>query len=159
MTERYQPPSSFLQALIDADEPLTNGDDAEVNLLRLIDLIDDADPANRDWATLLLSQEEIDAPQVRAALLHAAEDENNCVRAEAILGLARRDKALSLPILQRELSGPFVPLAIFEAAALVAHPSLVSDLSAFAKPCGDSFLDYMSLKALQACQAAERHGS
>jgi hypothetical protein len=158
MTERYQPSSSFLQAFIDADEPLTNSDDDDANLLCLIDLIDDADPANRDWATLLLSQDELDTPQVRAALLHAAEDENNVVRAEAILGLALRDKSLALPLLQRELSGPFVPLAIFEAAALVAHPSLVSDLSSFAKPCGDSFLDDASLEALHACQAAELHG-
>lgn len=158
MTERYLPSSSFLRALIDADEPLTKGDDAEVNLLRLISLIEDDDPVNRDWAALLLSQQDVDTPQVRAALLHAAEDESELVRAEAILGLAQRDKALALPLLQKELSGPAVPHAIFEAAVLVAHPSLVSDLSAFAEPSGDSFLDNAALKALHACQAAERHG-
>jgi hypothetical protein len=159
MTERYQPSSSFLQAFIDADEPLTNGDGAEANLLRLIDLIDDADPANRDWATMLLSQQEIDTPQVRATLLHAAKDESQCVRAEAILGLAQRDKTLALPLLQRELSGPSANYSMFEAAALVAHPSLVRDLSAFAEPSGNSLLDDEALKALHACQAAERHGS
>ncbi|HWW25891.1 MAG TPA: HEAT repeat domain-containing protein [Caulobacter sp.] len=159
MTERYLPSSSFLQALINADEPLISGDDAEVDLLRLISLIDDDDPANRDWATLLLSQAEIDTPEVRAALLHAAEDESQCVRAEAILGLAQRDKALALPKLQRELSIPCASLPIFEAAALIARPSLVGDLSVFAEPSGDSFLDDAALEALRACQAAERHGS
>jgi len=159
MTERYLPSSSLLRAFIDADEPLTKGDDAEVNLLHLISLTEDDDPVNRDWATLLLSQQEIDTPQVRAALLHAAEDENQVVRAEAIFGLAQRDEALALPLLQRELSGSSVPYTVFEAAALVAHPSLVRDLSTFAEPSGDSFLDNAALKALHACQAAERRSS
>ena len=104
----------------------------------------DKDPANRDWATLLLAQEDIDTSQVRDALLRAAEDEHECVRAEAILGLAQRDKALALPLLQRELRGEQVAMPLFEAAALVAHPSLAEDLREFASPSGDSFLDELA---------------
>ena len=86
---------------------LVGGEHAEANLARLIAMMRDKDPANRDWATLLLAQQDFDTPRVRDALLGAAEDENEYVRAEAILGLAQRDKALALPLLQRELRGTF----------------------------------------------------
>ena len=154
MTERYEPPSEFLKALINDDAPLVGGEHAEENLRRLIDLTGDKHPANRDWATLLLAQHDIDTPDVRLTLLGAADDENEYVRGEAILGLAQRDKALALPLLQRELSGKFVSLQLFEAASIVAHPSLVADLRAFTEPSGDDFLDASAAEALQACEAA-----
>jgi hypothetical protein len=153
MTERYEPPSEFLKALIDDDAPLFGGEHAAANLRRLVVLTRDEHPANRDWATILLAQQEIDTPQVRDALLGAADDENQYVRAEAILGLAQRDKMLALPLLQRELSGGVVPLPLFEAAAIVAHPSLAADLRAFADPSGDDFLDGLAIEALRACEA------
>ena len=159
MIERYAPPSKFLKALIDDDAPLVGGAHAEANLRRLIGMTSDAHPANRDWATLLLAQQDIDTPDVRGALLRAAGDENEYVRAEAILGLAQRDKTLALPLLQRELSGEFVPLPLFEAASIVAHPSLATDLRAFADPSGDEFLDGLALKALEACEGSERPSS
>jgi hypothetical protein len=68
--------------------------------------------------------------------------------------LAQRDKALALPLLQRELSGGVVPLPLFEAAAIVADPSLASDLRAFAQPSGDDFLDGLAVEALRACEAS-----
>ena len=154
MTERYEPPSDFLKALINDDAPLIGGEHAEANLRRLVEMTGDTDPANRDWATLLLAQQDIDTPQVRNALLRAAEDENEYVRAEAILGLAQRDKALALPLVQRELSGALVPLPLFEAAAIVAHPSLAADLRAFTEPSGDDFLDGLAIKALRACDGS-----
>jgi hypothetical protein len=153
MTERYEPPSDFLKALIDDDAPLVGGEHAEANLRRLVEMTRDEHPTNRDWATLLLAQQDIDTAQVREALLGAAEDQNEYVRAEAILGLAQRDKALALPLLQRELSGDVIPLPLFEAAALVAHPSLASDLRAFAEPSGDEFVDELAIQALRACEA------
>ena len=154
MTERYEPPSEFLRLLIDDNAPLVGGGHAEANLRRLMDMTGDEHPANRDWATFLLAQQEIDTPDVRKALLRAADDENEFVRAEAILGLAQRDKALALPLLQRELSGEFVPLQLFEAASIVAHPSLAADLRAFTEPSSDDFLDGLAIEALQACEAA-----
>lgn len=154
MTQRYEPPSEFLKALIDDDAPLVEGEHAAANLLRLIDMTRDEHARNRDWATLLLAQQDIDTPHVREALLEAAEDENEYVRAEAILGLAQRDKMLALPLLQRELSGRAVPLPLFEAAAIVAHPSLAADLRAFSAPSGDEFLDGLATDALRACEAS-----
>lgn len=156
MTERYLPPSDFLKALIDDDAPLVGGEYAEANLARLIEMTRDKDPANRDWATLLLAQQDTDTSTVRDALLCAAEDESEYVRAEAILGLAQRDKALALPFLQREVSGEFVALPLFEAASIVADTSLATDLRAFAEPSGDKVLDDLTLEALQACEGAER---
>src|SRR5687767_10234675 len=116
MTERYLPPSDFLRALIDDDAPLVGGDHADANLARLIEMTRDKDPANRDWATLLLAQQDFDTHRVPAALLDAAEDENEYVRAEAILSLAQRDKALAFPLLQRELRNERVAMPLFEAA-------------------------------------------
>lgn len=56
----------------------------------------DADTSNRDWATLLLAGQDIDTPEVCAALLAATQDQDACVRAEALLGLAERDAGLAL---------------------------------------------------------------
>ena len=157
MTERYLPPSDFLKALIDDDAPLVDGNHAAANLARLIEMTSDEDPVNRDWATLLLAQQDIDTSRVRDALLNAAEDEDEYVRAEAILGLAQRDKALALPLLQRELRGEHVAVPLFEAAALVADPSLADDLREFVNPSDDDFLDELANKALAACEARDRH--
>ena len=152
VSERYEPPSDFLKAVIDDDVPLVGSDYANSNLRRLIAMTCDERPANRDWATLLLSQQDLDTPQVREALLHAAEDEMDAVRAEAILGLAQRDKAVALPLLQKELARKSVAMPVFEAAALVADRSLVEELREFATPSGDDFLDRWALDALNACE-------
>lgn len=154
MGDRYEPPSDFLKAVIDDAAPLHGGDHAEANLRRLIEMTGDQHPANRDWATLLLAQLDLDTPRIREALLRAAEDECDAVRAEAILGLAQRDRRLALPLLRRELARSSVPMPIFEAAALVADPSLVSDLRAFAAPSGNEPLDRAARDALEACEAA-----
>jgi hypothetical protein len=151
--DRYEPPSDFLKFLIEDDASLS-GDDADANLHRLISLTRDEHPANRDWATLILAQQDADTADVRQALLAAAEDDNEYVRAEAILGLAQRDTASALPLLQRELGGDRVALPLFEAAALVADASLIDDLRAFANPSGDAFMDELATKALQACEAS-----
>ena len=154
MTERYEPPSEFLKALINEDVPLAAAEPAGTDLRRLMNLTADENPANRDWATFLLAQHDVDTAEVRQTLLRAADDENEYVRAEAVVGLAQRDKALALPLLQRELSGEFVPLQFFEAATIVADPSLVADLRAFTEPSGDDFLDNLVIEALKACEKA-----
>lgn len=151
--DRYEPPSAFLKSLIDDDAPLT-GVEGESNRRLLMTLMRDEHPANRDWATLLLAQQDIDTDDVRQALLAAADDENEYVRAEAILGLAQRDKTLALPLIRRELGHERVAVPLFEAAALVADPSLVNDLRDFAVPSNDAFMDKLAAKALSACEAA-----
>ncbi len=151
--DRYEPPSAFLKSLIVDDAPLTSAE-GESNRHCLMKLMRDAHPANRDWATLLLAQQDLDTDEVRQALLAAAEDENEYVRAEAILGLAQRNKALALPLIRRELGNDRVAVPLFEAAALVADPSLVDDLRDFAVPSNDALLDEGATRALRACEAA-----
>jgi HEAT repeat protein len=151
--DRYEPPSDFLKSLIDDDSSLSE-DASGKSLGRLIGLMSDENTANRDWATLILAQQELNTEEVRTALLTAAEDPDDSVRAEAILGLAQRDKATALPLLQRELSGQRVALPLFEAAALVADPSLIEDLRAFCDPSDNTYLDELAVEALRACEAA-----
>ena len=155
MDDRYRPPSDFLQDVIDDKVPLSDAEHGEANLHRLIEMMRDEHWANRDWATFLLAQQDINTPESRAALLAAADDENESVRSEAILGLAQRDKSVALPLLQRELAGEFVQMPIFEAAALVADASLVEDLRSFASPSGDDYLDELALDALKACETVK----
>ena len=152
MTERYEPPSFFLRAVIADAVPLAGSPEGEANLGRLIAMTRDPEVANRDWAVLLLSQQETDTPQVRSALLEAARDSDEIVRAEAILGIALRDPALALPLLQEALAGPRASAPLFEAAVLVAHPSLAHDLRAFAEPSDNAFLDERAAEALAACE-------
>ena len=155
MDDRYLPPSDFLQTIIADEVPLSGGEHGEANVRRLIEMTRDEHQANRDWATFLLAQQNIDTPEVRAALATAADDENECVRSEAILGLAQRDKSVALPFIQRELAGESVALPIFEAAALLADASLVEDLRCYAAPSGDDYIDALALDALNACETGQ----
>ncbi len=101
---------------------------------------------------MLLAQQEIDTPEVRDALLLAALDENNVVRAEALLGLAQRDKQLALPLVRAELMGDIACMPLFEAAETIADPALAPVLKAWVEPSDDKFLDRCALDALTACQ-------
>ncbi|MDG2527560.1 HEAT repeat domain-containing protein [Caulobacter endophyticus] len=154
MQALYLPPSDFLNAIVEERVPLSGMADAERNLERLIVLTRDPDAANRDWATMLLGQQEIDTPGVRDALLQAAHDEHHVVRAEGVLGLAMRDPSLALPFVQAALRAEAVAPAMLEAAALCAHPSLIEDLKAWAEPSANTYVDDLAVEALAACQAA-----
>jgi hypothetical protein len=101
---------------------------------------------------MLLAQHEVDTAEVREALLSAAADENEYVRGEAIRGLALRDPATALPLIEAALAEDFVCLQIFEAAEVVAHPSLIERLQDFST--GDDFIDQCARDALAACQSA-----
>lgn len=126
----------------------------EQNLQRLIGLTRDQNRVNRDWATLLLSQLELDRFDVREALIGATSDTESSVRGEAILGLAQLDRALALPILQKELEGDCVNVPMLEAAIIIADPSLVPLLEPFSELSEDESLDQMVLDALSACSQA-----
>jgi hypothetical protein len=158
MAERYVPSSPFLKAVVDDEIPIGGSEWGEANLRRLIEMTRHEELANRDWATMLLAQQEIDTDDIREALLRAAADEDENVRAEAILGLAQRDPNVALPFLQRALCGRTVSMPILEAAALVADPSLVDDLRCFAERSEDPFLDDLALDALAACKGAGPQG-
>ena len=156
MNERYSPSSDFLCALINDEVSLSGSAFAEGNLARLIGLTSDEDVANRDWATFLLAQLELDRPDVRQALTAAAADQEGVVRAEAILGLAQLDCSLALPLVQRELAGETVYLSVLEAAEMVADSSLIPDLEAFTRQSsGINFLDEQAIRALDACKGRQ----
>src|SRR4051794_23321526 len=152
MHESYEPPSSFLVAVSNNNVPLTGNEFAEANLERLIALTRDEDRTNRDWATFLLAQTDIDTENVRSALVHAAKDDDQDVRAEAIAGLAKRDRALALPFVQFALLAQTVTAVVFEAATEIGHPSLVENLRRWSKPSGDAYLDGCVVDALAACE-------
>lgn len=152
MSERYLPPSSFLQSAINEEVSFAPSEFGIDNLNRLISMTRDANAANRDWATLLLGQLELDRPDVREALISAASDEVLEVRSEAILGLSVLNVALALPFLQIELKGEYVNLPLLEASVNVGHISLLPDLMAFANPSDNQRLDEAVNKAIVACK-------
>lgn len=153
MTDRYEPTSDFLKAVIAEEVPLSGSAFADANMRHLIALTRDDDLSNRDWATMLLASEEVDSPEIRQALLAAVRDENDIVRAEALAGIAQRDRALAIPFALEALSGEQVSMAVFEAAALIADPVLVDALRPWVEPSGDEWLDKLALEALAACEA------
>ena len=152
MAEDYLPPSDFLKSVIGDEVPLSGGPVGAANLARLAAMTRDPDRANRDWAALLLGQQDVDTAEIREALLGAAKDEDDVVRAEAILALAQRDPDLALPILRNALAGDRACAALFEAAILIADQSLADDLRAFAQPSDNAFLDRLAAEALAACE-------
>ena len=155
MSERYEPASEFLGAVIADEVPLSGDSFADANLHRLIDMMHDPELSNRDWATMLLAQQDIDTSDVRAALLLAANDRDNVVRAEALSGLARRDRQLALPLVRTELQGEVSCMALFEAAMTIADPALVPFLLPWAEPSDNDFLDRLALDALAACESGK----
>ncbi|MDE8653924.1 HEAT repeat domain-containing protein [Novosphingobium album (ex Liu et al. 2023)] len=159
MAQPYEPSSDFLKAVIREIAPLDGNSLAAANFARLIAMTRNADPVNRDWATFFLAQHEADTPEVRAALLAAAEDACDDVRAEAIHGLAMRDPALALPLLRRELARDRASVPVFAAAALVADASLVELLREFIAPSGNALIDDAACAALEACERAARAAS
>jgi hypothetical protein len=152
MSERYEPASDFLKAIIAEEVPLSDGPIGDASMQLLVAMTHDEDRSNRDWATMLLSQEEADTPEVRAALLAAANDEYDIVRAEALLGLSRRNAKLALPLVIEALCGEAASMPVFEAAAIIANPALVEYLRPWIEPSDNAFLDDCAREALAACE-------
>ena len=151
MSERYEPPSEFLKAIIAEEATIGTVGHAAENLNRLIGMTCDEDPANRDWATMLLAQEEIDTEAVRSALLRAVRDDYDAVRAEALLGLAKRDPALALPYALEALEAERASMPVFEAVELIADPALVPALQPWLDDSENSYIDDRARLAMQAC--------
>jgi hypothetical protein len=152
MTKRYEPASDFLKAVAAEGVPLSGSAFADANMQKLIAMTRDNDVSNRDWATMLLASEETDTPEIREALLSAANVENDVVRAEALVGIAQRDRGLALPLVLKALSGEWVSMPVFEAAELVADPALVDVLRPWTEPSDDEWLDQLAREALAACE-------
>lgn len=129
----YLPPSAFLQALIDEDEPvLTGSAEADARAAELIALTEDADSANRDWALLMLSQSELETPEALAALVRGMDDEHHEAALEATIGVAMRVPALALPRVRARLDVEMIDSMTLEAAAWIADASLLPALQAIA---------------------------
>jgi HEAT repeat protein len=152
MCDGYQPTSDFLKMIFTDSIPLHGSDQASVNFQRLIAMTRDDDVSNRDWATFFLSQQNIDTPEVRAALIEAVQDENENVRAEALLGIAQIDAKLATPFVLKELSRDHASMPVFEAAMIIADPILIDSLRFWTDPSEDEYLDKCARDALAACQ-------
>lgn len=129
MSDYYQPESDFLKWVIAGDVPLSGSSFAEANLRKLIELTNDNVFSNRDWATFLLSQTDIDTAEVRAALHLRLHDECEVVQEEAMVGLASRRDISALPVLLSWMREDGLSKIILEAAAEFAEPSLLQPLS------------------------------
>ncbi|WP_426263958.1 HEAT repeat domain-containing protein [Sphingomonas sp. PWP1-2] len=154
MTADYHPSSDFLIQVLNEEAPLTGSEYADANLSKVIGFIADEDAANRDWAAFILGNLDLDTPEIRSALIAFANDQSERVRAEAIRGLAQRDRTLALPYVRSALANPSATVNIFEAAAIVADPTLVAPLKAFTGSSDDEWFDELVSEAIAACEAA-----
>lgn len=152
MEEGYTPTADFLVMVANKEIPLTGSDLADRNLRTLIAYTRDDDVSNRDWATMLLAQQEIDTPEIRQTLLSAAADEDACVRGEALQGLAERNAGMAIPLLRRELEQNDCAYATFQAARIVADPSLLKGLRLWVGRGGAPWIDDEITGAIAACE-------
>ncbi len=155
MEEGYWPSSDFLCMVANDEVPLTGSAAGEQNLRLLMEFTRDPDVSNRDWATMLLSRQEIDTPEVRQVLLRAADDSDCDVRAEALEGLAERDKELARPLVERELCSDDCGYGTFEAARLIADPSLLPALRIWNGRFEESSWNELVSEAIAACEAGD----
>jgi HEAT repeat protein len=97
----------------------------------LIRLTADTDRDVCDWATFGLgSLTDIDTPELRNALLARMSEDDDEIRGEALIGLARRRHPDALALVLRELNRAFAGDWPVEAAELLADPSLYPALQA-----------------------------
>jgi HEAT repeat protein len=96
----------------------------------LVRLTADPEAEVRDWATFALGtqHDDLDTPEVRAALHARLTDEDATVRGEALVGLALRRDPAAVPAIRRELAGEDFSNLAFEAAGHTEDPSLIRDL-------------------------------
>jgi hypothetical protein len=163
MTDDYYPASDFLVSAINEEIPFSGSPMAEENLRLLLGMVHDADSSNRDWAALLIAQLDEDTPEIRAALWHAAQDEHDDTRGEALVGLAQRDPAATLPIVREALAGEWIGCLMLQAAAELGDPSLLPILRQIEGGVEivlpeDTMFEYWLREALRACGGGEPPG-
>jgi hypothetical protein len=155
----YTPKADFLVMVANDEIPLVGSVLAAHNLQTLIAYTRDDDVSNRDWATMLLAQQQIDTPEIRTALLAATTDDDACVRGEALQGLAERDPDLVTPLLISELMRDDCAYATFQAARIVADPTLWEHLRPWAGRGGATWIDAEIVDAISACEGRRTAGS
>jgi hypothetical protein len=152
MEDCYSPRSDFVGLAASGDVPLVGTQEADGNLKKLIEFTRDRDKSNRDWATMALGMHGPNNSEVLDALTAAAADEDCDVRAEAIEALARRSPQVALPLVARELSNPRCGFGVFEAAGIIADPSLVESLKQFDQDTDAHWIDETVREAIRACE-------
>ena len=155
MTEQYLPESEFLNHVIAGEIRFEGSPFAEANLSQLLDMVSDSDRSNRDWATFVIAGLPYDTPEIRAALIKAADDDDPDTRDEAIVGLARRDRETALarlaPLLSEELG-----VVLLEAATILGDPSLAPALKEIEQwEGGDDGVRAVLRRAIAACEAGK----
>jgi len=149
----YQPTSGFLIDVLNEAVPLSGSEFSDHNLRRVIDYLADVEAVNRDWAAFILGDPDLDSPTIREALLTAATtDCSPRVRAEALRGLAQIAPGLALPHVRQALSAEMALVNVFEAAEIIADPSLVDTLRPWSDPSDDPYLDGLVAAAIAACE-------
>jgi HEAT repeat protein len=98
----------------------------------LINLSRDTVDELREWATFALGSQLplVDGPEVRDALARRLTDPHEPTRDEAVIGLGLRADSRALGPLRAQLERGFVGVALFEAAHVLASPSLREALAA-----------------------------
>ena len=116
-------------------------------------MVDDPDRSNRDWATFLIAGLPFDAPEIRQALVRAADDDDYDTRDEAIVGLARRDRLVAIERL-RPLLTEEIGVVLLEAATILGDQTLVPALKEIESWEGGSEAVLNQLRlAIAACEA------
>ena len=149
MARDYKPNSEFLRKLCKDEVVIDDTETGMRNLHYLIELTKDVDRTNRDWAVLLLAQQEADTAEIRRALTDAAKDDDLFVRGEAILGLAQRKAENAPELIGDELGNDTMSLQIVEAALMFPNAKFVDDLQSLAQ--GDDAIAEVAREALTAC--------
>ncbi|QNA86501.1 lyase [Sphingomonas sp. So64.6b] len=157
MVDRYLPSSEFLNYILAGEVAFDLTTLGQANLKCLLTLVTDEDRANRDWAAFLIAGLSLDTEEIRLALITAADDADHDTRDEAIVGLARRDRAAALerlrPLLEEEIG-----LVLLEAATILGDRSLISALKEIESWEGDDDAVREQLRlALAACEAGVGH--
>jgi HEAT repeat protein len=121
----------------------------------LIELSSDPDENVRDWATFGLgSQTDLDTPRIREALCARLDDPDPITRAEAFVGLARRNDERVIPPLIEALApmrvDEFDPRQdlVLEAAEEIADPRLLPALLALRDRPENAWIE----EIIQRCQ-------
>lgn len=125
----------------------------------LIQLSGDSDLDVRNWATFGLGDVDTsDTPALRDALIRRLDDEDDEVRGEALLGLARRHDARVLKPLRRELADLRATTLALEAAEELNDPSLLPLLLALRASLGpsESYFAGMLQRAIAALERGPR---
>ena len=153
MAEQYLPSSEFLNYVLDDEIVFDDSTFGQKNLHRLLAMVDDSDRSNRDWAAFLIAGLPFDSPEIRQAIVRAADDDDADTRDEALVGLARRDRVVAierlLPLLTEDIG-----IVLLEAATILGDQSLVPALKEIeGREGGSEALLNQLRRALAACEA------